>query len=167
MTENMAYLPEVSPPSSFSETEAHYYVYGYNGNDAAQAKSTNNYLQYGVLYNWEAARISCPPGWHLPGNWEYNSLERLLGDQAGYKMKSQSGWFDLGNGDNSSGLNVLPGGAYKAPDGFDWLSKTAYLQTASIDDKNKVNLFTLTYNSESLNPGLGSKMNGFSVRCVR
>ena len=60
--------------------------------DAAKRKST--FQQYGVLYNWVAAKQSCPPGWYLPSNLEYNELNRLLGDNAGHKMKSQTGWYE-------------------------------------------------------------------------
>ena len=34
---------------------------------------------YGKLYNWEAAMVACPPGWHLPGDDEWKFLERSLG----------------------------------------------------------------------------------------
>ena len=120
MTENLAYLPEVSSSSLMSDSDPHYYVYGYNGNDTAQAKQTNNFMQYGALYNWEAAKVSCPRGWHLPSNFNYSySLGRFLGENEGHKMKSQSGWYNSGNGDNSSGFSALPGGNLTVSDEFD------------------------------------------------
>jgi len=55
MAENLAYLPAVSPLSSQSNTEPLYYVNNYNGSSIYAAKSSNNYINYGVLYNWPAA----------------------------------------------------------------------------------------------------------------
>lgn len=95
MVENLAYLPAVSNSSEGSETTKHYYVYGYEGNDTAQAMQTENYRNYGVLYNWPAAmkgasasnsvpsrvRGICPPGWHLPSEAEWIILEDYLINQ--------------------------------------------------------------------------------------
>ncbi len=83
-----------------SESDPYFYVYGYNGSDTAQAKRTNSFMQYGVLYNWEAAKAACPKGWSLPGNFFYSHyLERYLGEQSGHNMKSQSGWYESGKGE--------------------------------------------------------------------
>ncbi len=93
MAENLKYLPEVSPSSDGSETEAYYYVYGYNGTDVSAVKATTNYQTYGVLYNWTAAMAGenssnatpsgvqgvCPVGWHLPSDAEWKELEMALG----------------------------------------------------------------------------------------
>ncbi|MFN2380349.1 MAG: FISUMP domain-containing protein, partial [Bacteroidales bacterium] len=66
MAENLAYLPSVSPSSEGSETEPYYYVYAYDGSIVSEAKVTDNYNAYGVLFNWPAALTACPDGWHLP-----------------------------------------------------------------------------------------------------
>lgn len=59
----------------------------------------NNYpkngAKYGKLYNWYAVidpRGLAPEGWHVPSNEEWQTLEDYLGDDAGKKMKSTSGW---------------------------------------------------------------------------
>ena len=130
MAENLKYLPMVSPSIDGSGDEPYYYVHGYQGVDVEQAKAMNNFMIYGVLYNFSAGEISCPKGWHLPSDDEWIEIEvflgmnlkeankinanRLSGD-VGKKMKTTSGWNDLnngkdGNGTNSSGLCVLPGG---------------------------------------------------------
>ena len=33
---------------------------------------------YGGLYTWEVARVSCPPGWHLPSLTEWKELEDFV-----------------------------------------------------------------------------------------
>lgn len=79
MAENLAYLPEASPPKMSSETEKHYHVYLYNGTSVSEARSTPNYRTYGVLYNWEAAKTACPAGWRLPSDGDWKVLEKYLG----------------------------------------------------------------------------------------
>lgn len=83
-----------------------------------------NCQKYGMLYDWDAAQLVCPTGWHIPSDNEWKQLEMYLGmsqseadieygwrgtDQ-GTQMKSTTGWPDGGNGTNSSGFNGLPGG---------------------------------------------------------
>lgn len=60
MAKNLAYLPSVSHPDTNSDTEKLYYVYGYEGTDVMEAKATENYGTYGVLYNWPAAGFTTP-----------------------------------------------------------------------------------------------------------
>ncbi len=95
LAENLKYLPEVYPSSSASFTEARYYVYVYNGTDITEAVGTDNYHNYGVLYNWPAAmngeesssenpsRVQgvCPAGWHLPSDGEWTQLTYYLIDE--------------------------------------------------------------------------------------
>jgi uncharacterized protein (TIGR02145 family) len=78
-TENLVYLPMVSPPGLGSDSQGFYYVYDYQGIDLALAKASENYTTYGVLYNWTAAGTACPDGWHLPGDDEWKNMETYLG----------------------------------------------------------------------------------------
>jgi uncharacterized protein (TIGR02145 family) len=126
--ENCRYLPTVSSYQTGSEDEPVYYVYDYTGYDVNEAKSTENYDSYGVLYNYPAVMTDgiCPSGWHIPSDDEWINLEMSLGmtegeannfgwrgtDQ-GYTMKSSSVW----NGSNSSGFNGIPSG-YRSSTGF-------------------------------------------------
>lgn len=55
--------------------------------------------KYGKLYNWYAVndpRGLAPAGWHIPTDAEWTTLENHLGDDAGKKMKSASGWNGYG-----------------------------------------------------------------------
>jgi uncharacterized protein (TIGR02145 family) len=54
-----------------------------------------NGAKYGKLYNWYAVsdpRGLPPAGWHVPSNNEWTILSDFLGNDAGKKMKSTSGW---------------------------------------------------------------------------
>ena len=113
------------------------------GNACDPAWSLN---EYGRLYNWYAVddeRGLCPMGWHVPTDGEYMTLEMELGmseseansgawrgtDQ-GTQMKTTYGWYDGGNGTNSSGFSGFPGGLRETSgyfyaagfDGFWWSS---------------------------------------------
>ncbi len=135
MAENLAYLPAVSPNSLISDTDPHYYVYGYPGNDLNEAKETDNYKTYGALYNFPAALDACPSGWHLPIDTEWGRLVTFLADNGynydgtigvdGYYLKIGKALADtilwqsstkpgaVGNdlsANNKSGFSAIPGG---------------------------------------------------------
>lgn len=185
MAENLAYLPDVSPPSKSSAYSPYYYVYDYEGTDVKEAKEKLNYTTYGTLYNWEAARTACPAGWHLPTDEEWKSLEIELGmsvsdaeailygrisGSVGQKLRSTSGWFENGNGDNSSGFMALPGGVRIDEDWGDWfwdVNTSAYFWSSSVDESSEVWCRSLN----SGHPGVGrwgnNHVDGLSVRCVK
>jgi uncharacterized protein (TIGR02145 family) len=113
MAENLAWLPSVDSAESESIPDARYYVYGYNGTDVAAARRTQNYLTYGVLYNYAAAVTACPDGWHLPDNSEWIALTDFLVDNVGGKLKEPGlvHW-QVSNDQvtNESAFTALPGG---------------------------------------------------------
>lgn len=139
MAENLAFLPEVYPDSATSFVDKRFYVYGYKGYDVEEAKNTENFQKFGVLYNWKAAVNNasgsnsvpsgvqgiCPSGWHLPSDAEWIVLEKTLGMSnadlelegirtSGYvheKLKSPFGWDDDDIFIGQSGFNALPGGS--------------------------------------------------------
>ena len=169
-SENCRYLPEVSPPNEESNTDPYYYVYDYQGADVVEAKATENYETYGVLYNWPAVLTEgiCPSGWHIPSGVELYFLLDFLGgvSVAGNAMKSTSGWTNNGNGTNSSGFNGLPGGKVFT-DSFDDLSFQASWWTYSSYSSSLSENFYLNYNLDYAFTGTNYKENGFSARCVR
>ena len=174
MAENLAYLPAVSAQVTDSDTEPHYHVYNYYSTDVAEAKATTNYQIYGVLYNWTAAKIVCPEGWHLPSNDEWTTLIDNLGGEgvAGGKMKEAgtSHWKSPNEGaTNESGFTALPGGsrqmhgtAFESIGLFGnwWSSTEDYLSTYPFS-------WNLIYYVSKVGWGYNFKDEGFSVRCVQ
>ena len=99
MAENLAYLPCVGANCAGSFLS--YFVYGYNGADLVEAKATDSYINFGVLYNWRGTmdgadecngtgeppndkcnipvRGVCPEGWHIPSHYEWTTLEKNVG----------------------------------------------------------------------------------------
>ncbi|MFI5453415.1 FISUMP domain-containing protein [Pedobacter sp. UC225_61] len=84
---------------------------------------SSNEKKYGKLYNFYAVtdpRGLAPAGWHVPSSNEFLTMIAALGGEkvAGKKMRGTTGWdvkdpykFAHGNGDNSSGLNLLTNGS--------------------------------------------------------
>jgi len=172
MAENLAYLPEVSPSSQGNNSDPFYYVYDYQGTDVNAAKATDNYSNYGALYNWPASLNACPEGSHLPTDAEWTVLTTYLGGEsvAGGKMKETgtTHWNSPNNGaTNSSGFTGLPGGGrytygsftYIGYYGFFW-SSTEY---STPDAWNRY----LHYNYDDAYRNYYTKGYGLSVRCLR
>lgn len=165
--ENLAYLPQVDTPNSIGYNGELYYVYGCSEQSVAKAREYENYLVYGVLYSWPAALISCPPGWMLPSVQNWKTLMDDLGEQAGYRMKSDTIWASSNKGDNSSGLNILPGGWVGS--GFGGLGVKAAFWTSTTPNYTDFQMWERNYiriNGE-INISYNNLSSGFSVRCVR
>lgn len=108
--ENLKYLPIISSMDSVSSTEIQYFVYGYTGNNIAEAKLSTVYLTFGALYNRPAALEACPPGWRLPEEEDWEKLRRTAGANNGGALKSANYWAEGKEGSNSSGFSLLPRG---------------------------------------------------------
>lgn len=167
MAENLAYLPAVSPSSEGSDTLPFYYVYDYEGSSVAAAKVAAKYDTYGVLYNWEAAKIVCPSGWHLPTDAEWTTLEDNLGALPGKKMKSTTEWDGNGNGDNSSGFNALPGGYRRYGGGFSYFRNGTSFWSASEDAASTAWERDLGYDNDVVGRHYNYRSTGCSVRCLQ
>jgi len=170
MAENLKYLPSVVGPGTGSETTSYYYVYGYNGTDVLAAKATDNYKTYGVLYNWEAAKASCPKGWHLPSDTEYKILEMYLGmTQA---QADATGWRGTDQGtklkeNGSSGFNALMSGCRRTAGSFNYIGSGAYFWSSSASSSSNAWNRNLNTSYSTVNRNNNNKANGFSVRCLR
>ncbi|MFH2095012.1 MAG: fibrobacter succinogenes major paralogous domain-containing protein [Bacteroidota bacterium] len=142
-----------------------------------------NCNSFGKLYTYTEAVNACPDGWHLPSDDEFITLEIKLGmsaDEAGKTgfrgmnvgtgLKSDSGWLNDGNGNNSSGFNALPA-CYRSPEGVtDKTGIYAYFWTSTKKEEVKAYVRNLYYGGYS-----GSKVYrqvydinyAFSVRCLK
>lgn len=186
MAENLAFLPTVSPSSQGSESDPYYYVYDYQGTNLIEAKATTNYQNFGVLYNFPAAIISCPQGWYLPSDLEWKVFEGTVDSQypvgdgiwdltgyrgydAGFNIKSTSGWLYNGNGIDTFDFNGLPAGNRFSSEGGKfhgigdsnkWWSATTY---------NNGTSWLRRLDSQELRIGREYYPNsdGFTVRCVK
>ncbi|MCF0216239.1 MAG: fibrobacter succinogenes major paralogous domain-containing protein [Fibrobacteraceae bacterium] len=150
--------------------------------------------KYGRLYTWAAAMDSaaqfsdagkgcgcgetcspsgtvrgvCPEGWHLPNDTEWNTLWTAVGrtSTAGTKLKSTSGWYNNGNGEDSYGFSVQPVG-YLFYDG-DYLDKgnIAFFWSSSEYGSAEASQWGFEYQYDSVRYG-NTKRYWFSVRCLK
>ena len=183
MAENLKYLPSVSPSNVGSETDPFYYVYGYQGTNILAAKATDNYKTYGVLYNWEAAKASCPKGWHLPSDTEYKILEMYLGmtqaqvDAEGWRGTDQGGklkeagtthWISPNTGaTNSSGFTALPAGFRSTDGSFHYVGSYASFWSSSASSSSNAWRRHLSTSYSTVYRSSSTEAYGFSVRCLR
>ncbi|MBN2682580.1 MAG: fibrobacter succinogenes major paralogous domain-containing protein [Bacteroidales bacterium] len=183
MAENLRYLPEVTDNYKKSAKKPLYYVYGFTGKKVEEAKNTSNYADYGVLYNWVAAKSACPEGWHLPSVIEWQQLMIQLGglENAGGKLKETANkhWVEPNLGaTNETNFSALPGGIFHTtgPKGtaqfvflkestfwwstdqfqYDMKNSQTYNTIYRVDTKDAI-LFPLSFNT----------LCGLSVRCIK
>ena len=186
MAENLAYLPEVCT----HDENCGYWVYGYEGESIDDAKATDNYSVYGVLYSWDKAQTACPEGWHLPTSEEWSTLEMYLGmdyntahdvnntnsrgdNEGGMLKKTGTKYWKSPNtgASNIAGFYALPGG-YKIHNSvFTKLTETAYFWTNTKAGTSDCIIYRyLKYDSGNIFSFCDDHTNsnsGYSVRCVK
>lgn len=159
--------------------------YCYNDNDDLCAV-------YGGLYQWgEAVQYAngasnnnswnpppagfvqgiCPPGWHVPANYEWDILVNYLGGAsvAGGKLKEAgtSHWADPNtDATNLSGFTGLPGGMRLPMGMFADLTFSGYFWTSTEASPTTAYARQLVFNSGAVNTLAPEKVFGLSVRCL-
>lgn len=185
MSENLAYLPKVNLHSDGSHTEPFYYVMAYSGTNISTAKATDYYKTYGVLYNWTAAKASCPTGWHLPSDSEFTTLKYFLinngygfegsGDDIAKSLAAKTNWDSYsfpgtpGNSpenNNQSGFSGLPGGSIANgvpfPAGY-----SGYWFSATLTDNKYVSVWYLTAQYTDFDRMGNGNFCAYNVRCIK
>ncbi len=185
MAENLAYLPSVNTVLEGSQMNPRYYVYGYNGSDVAAAKLHVNYVIYGGLYNWPAAKISCPYGWHLPSHSEWTELSDFLinngygyqgsGDDIAKALAAKINWNLNGISgtpgnqpelNNSTGFSAFPGG-YRVNAGIFSSMGEHDAMWSSEEISTMGDTWGLMWDYDFLSNNYNDKSFGFAVRCIK
>ena len=119
-----------------------------------------NKIEYGCLYDWEAAKSLAPNGWHLPAKADWEALHAFLGgdDKKVYKQLKAGG---------TTGFDNKYGGERYVRGAFNSLGASAhYWSDTPADDKQvwqfKIGAYTETAGLEKTDPGFG-----LSVRLFR
>lgn len=189
MSENLAYLPSLHSP--YDEQVQAYggmkivetpfqFVYGYDGVNVSEAKTTSNYKDYGVLYNCASATKSCPDGWHLPSDKEWMKLEKFIGmkeseiklmdyarGNVSDKLKSKELWSDQVKGTDIFNLSFRPAGAlymdpeYERGAKFIKIGLETYFWSSTMCDHpilvNRLAIIRSVINTQMLDFGIDNK----------
>lgn len=202
-SENLRYLPEgedFDPASGGSGSTPFYYIYDFargGSMDTLMNDSTyENYLKYGILYNWNAAMQCegnscaeetqgiCPDGWHMPTHVEWTTLEKNLGsDPDAFPYEGATvGFLGTDEGDaikhpdadwcvgtpacGTSGFNALPGGRRYSGGIYYGIGTGARWWTSTEFGAGAWRRYL-----DDVEPGINRftdyKPFGFSVRCIR
>jgi len=133
---------------------------------------------YGRLYSWATANNSCPQGWHLPSQAEWETLINYAIDigvetqeylSAGEYLKAIEGW-NAGNGNDRYGFTALPGGSGNADGSFNSITGDAgdsgYWWTAT--DSGGIGPANIFMNySDRVEVMYTDKSNLYSIRCIK
>ena len=143
---------------------------------AAKFSETGETCGYGkTCYSARRVRGVCPEGWHLPDTTEWGSLKKSVADSlfdgdisdAGYALKSKSGWFNGGNGSDAFGFGALPAGRLNDEGKFDKVLTTASFWSSTEYFANSAYLVELNYDKTTLDTYNYYKKLARSVRCVK
>ncbi|MFN8309769.1 MAG: fibrobacter succinogenes major paralogous domain-containing protein [Chitinophagales bacterium] len=134
-----------------------------------QFNEANN-EKYGKFYNWYAVsdpRGLSPAGYHISSREDWNTLNNVLGDDAGKKLKGKAGWNDSGNGTDLYNFNALPGGRItKEGQLYAPAGTMGYWWTSNVANNIFSAFRSLSYNSNQITADYTQRAEGLSVRCV-
>ncbi len=144
----------------------------------------------GYLYSWDAAvglvngtsqtavfsgrrQGVCPNGWHIPSKEEWQNLydfiyaeKGLSSNQVGKYLKSDSGWYDSGDGVDGYDFFALPTGSYR-DGGVNYVGRSVGFWSADIADNGYAYLRALYNNLDDLSDVSNFRLYGYNVRCLK
>ena len=123
--------------------------------------------KYGRLYNLEAAKVACPPGWSLPTVEEWP--ERGNGGYPAFVDYAVVGW---GGGKDTYGFSILSAGNYSAASQYfhDPGGTTTFFWTSTIDTRNNDCATMVHFGNGSegmVSVCANDESDGLSVRCLK
>lgn len=176
MAENLAYLPSITYTNDYLGDGPRYYVYDYNGTSIGEAKTTENYGKYGVLYNLPACEVACPAGWHIPSSEEWNQMFNYIKQQEGTSdyelgniLRTTDGWggyYEDKDGIDSYGFSALPGGMVESGGRFQFKEDMGFWRMAPWSGVSEmggsINIGTNVFKQSTYKSYVG-----LSIRCVK
>jgi uncharacterized protein (TIGR02145 family) len=137
--------------------------------------STSNSTVYGKLYNWYAvadSRNIAPTGWHVASDAEWTTLTTFLGGEevAGGKLKEKgTAHFRSPNlgATNETGFTALPAGGRNSGGNFGILGCNAVFWSPTDNNGSLAWRRYLSYGFSNVKRQNFTKVNGFSVRCLK
>jgi uncharacterized protein (TIGR02145 family) len=171
-----SYIPQVTDNTTWVNLKTP--AYCWYSNEAQYFHTT-----CGALYNWYAVNTHklCPKGWHVASDSDWKELEMTLGmsqveadallwrgSDQGTQLKSTQGWYNDGNGTNSSGFTAIPAGLRDWDDGiFYWIDTYSHWWTSTEESSSLAWDRDVHYDHSQVFRYPNNKNYGMSVRCVK
>ena len=177
---------------------------GVNGTVSGSTSNTDPYYYinseldsaiYGYLYNWPAAMLACPEGWHLPSDTEWTQMTDYVSSQSYYVcggeneyiakvLASETGWDNYNGGmglgpseccpgdqsvnmNNASGFGAFPVGFVGSGAEWVYVRIFAFFWSSTQSGMDEAWFRSLSYYNASVNRNYSDKASGYSVRCLR
>ena len=169
-------IPQIKDSLQWSNLTTGAWCY-YNYKDKNNYNDKKNSAVYGKYYNWHAVndpRGLAPGGWHVPDEYEWQTLVNFLGGEsvAGGKMKEEglAHWKNPNDASNSSDFSALPGGGqdfYGAV--FEFIGSSSYLWSSTKYEFGELYAWRIglfNYNTKIENIKV-KKITASSVRCIK
>jgi len=135
---------------------------------------------YGYLYDWNAAMTSCPDGWHLPADQEWEKLAVYVSQNydgcekkdenwinVGDFLKSDKGWNFDGNGNNLTGMSFVPGGWRSYVGDFKAIEESCSFWSSTLNNETSAWKRGVVYKDTEFKRSYSLGATGFSVRCIK
>jgi len=121
---------------------------------------------FGILYDWNTARVICPSGWHLPDDTEWLTLRHFATDT---KLMANSSLWLYNIGTDDFGFTALPGGHYRYEGYFLTIYEEAIFWSATTGSaEGSAHVHILTYKSGIKEiGGLYTDNSWANVRCIK
>lgn len=146
----------------------------------------SNVATYAYLYNWEAAKVVCPNGWHLPSDAEWTQLtdyvssqnQYVCGDDKAHNAKSLSamtGWKKCSQpctvghilaDNNATGFSALPAGGFYN-DSYDYFGKGTFFWSSTEYSEERAYKRYIDYDEVKMVRYDYYKYGAGAVRCVQ
>lgn len=133
----------------------------------------------GLFYDWEAAMVACPCGWHLAGDDEWEQLASFISKENGDLVKKSDDWDKVGgflkkdtiwSGTNKYGFSAIP--IFINDYGLDKIISPipeagGRFWTSFEVNKTKAAARSIYFQSDRLYRFAYKKKGSYSVRCVK
>jgi uncharacterized protein (TIGR02145 family) len=131
----------------------------YNGDDSVHV------YKYGRLYNWAGAKESCPKGWRLPSDKDWNKLIETLGPaRAGEVVQA---WDTVGLEEGLHQFSSMLSGVRYTNGVFLNVNYWGACWSATeINDSTAVN-YLFSRGAKEITQSTNDKRAGFAVRCIK
>lgn len=125
--------------------------------------------KYGYYYNWRAANMACPKGWHLPSADEWQALIEALGaENAAQALKAENSWQAEYRGSNTAQFNILPAGFFSPSlRDFTKTGEQALFWSATDYFSQEAYYFSIDQQHKTVEKKAKDKKHAFSCRCLK